>query len=155
MLLMERVSRPCLENRELVDPSQESIQFRLFLDGKLMFRIARQQIIQASLGRRGEESIRQCLQFVFVDTDQQFWIFIHHLSPAKAPPRFRMAGFYTPCHSPENENLRVDPTFATSHADTQSAGWLGLELLWTKPRGFKKRSNRGHPAVPTVPPPRG
>ncbi len=29
-----------------------------------------------------------------------------------------------------------------------SAGWPGLESLWTKPRGFAKRSNPGHLAAP-------
>lgn len=29
-----------------------------------------------------------------------------------------------------------------------AAGWPGRESLWTKPRGFAKRSNPGHPTCP-------
>ena len=28
-----------------------------------------------------------------------------------------------------------------------AAGWPGQESLWTKPRGFAKRSNPGHPTA--------
>ena len=31
-----------------------------------------------------------------------------------------------------------------------AAGWPGLESLWTKPRGFAKRSNPGHPTRRTL-----
>ena len=32
----------------------------------------------------------------------------------------------------------------------KAAGWPGLESLRTKPRGFAKRSNPGHPTVELV-----